>query len=993
MQIDVTWPGATAPQMLDQVAARIEKPLLDLPELETITSSARPGHAELAIALKEGLSAEKIRQTFQLVRNRLNEVSRELPPGVIGPVINDELGVPTGVVVVFSGEGVALPVLRELGERARLEFLQIKGVSKAALLGVQPEKIYLEFDPARLFNFNLDPEAVMTQLREQNSSTSGGRLQATVTGAFKSETDLRDAPIRAGERTLTVSDFAQVRRSVIDPPQQFIRWQGQPAVAVALGIDRRASAQSVAAALAAVEVKIKAELPLGVEMGRLVDQTEVVARATSEFTKALLEAVVVVLAVSFVALGWRAGAVVAISVPLVLAITLTFMWVLGIELHRVSLGALIIALGLLVDDAMISVEAMVGRLERNWSSVRAATFAYRTTAFAMLTGTTITAAGFLPVGLARSDAGSYTVSLFIVIAVALAASWVVAVVFVPYLGFLLLPSGGVNRLAGTGPTKTLRHPFYKRFRKIVSWAIVHRWTVIASVIALTLASLYAFRFVPQQFFPLTDRHELIIEGWLPEDSSIENSLSRVVSIEKLIDSYSEGLTQASFVGSAPPNFYLSLRGQTPHPGYFSLVVVAPSVATRDRVHLQLLSDLEKGYPDLRVKVSRLSSGPPVSYPVQFRVLGDDQAQVRHAADRVAVLVQADPGARDVYSEWNEVLKSLQVKVDQDRARLVGVSSTKVADSIRGLLEGVSVTTVRVRDLAIEVVARADAQTRLDPSRLHELPVRSDRRSVRLGQIGEVTWGIDDARLWRRNGRVLVTVSANVTDNTQPVDLTARLLPKMAALTDSLPSGVRIEAGGVYEATLSSQQSIDEVVPLMLLIVISLLVVQLRSVNGAIRVLLSAPLGIVGVVWALLLLNQPFGFVAMLGVVALAGIIIRNSVILVENIDQFMRRGVDLRLAIVEATVRRVRPVLLTAAATVLAMIPLAQDGFWRPMAVAMIGGVTVSTLLTLVFEPAMYAAWYRVGATKRKRIEVRGYLMSLNRKIAVKAFQKTKFLE
>jgi multidrug efflux pump len=745
-----------------------------------------------------------------------------------------------------------------------------------------------------------------------------------------------------------------------------MRYMGREAIGVEVSMTRNGDILALGKNLRSTVVEFQRELPLGVEVHQVHDQPAVVKRQVNRFMQSLLEALAIVLAIGFFALGSRAGLVVALAIPIVLAITFIGMLAFGVSLQRVSLGALIIALGLLVDDAMITVEMMSVRLARGWRSLRAAAYSYRATALPMLTGTLITVAGFMPVGLANSATGEYTFSLFSVVAIALIASWVVAVVFTPYLGFLLLP----RRRRRKGIYKT---PFYRRLRRFVTWCVDYRKTVIALTFVVFALSLYSFRFVEEQFFPISDRDEVVVEMWLPEGAPFSSTLHEVERLERQLAGLPGIQNYAAYVGHGAPQFFLAMTVEDYHINFANIIVTCDGSDARDAVYHRLRTLMADEFPAVRARVTRLESGPPVTRPVEFRVLGDDPATLRDAADRVAEIVRAHPATRDVYADWHEVIRTMRLDFDEDRARALGVSPRELGSAISMMLNGAPITQYREGDRLIDVVMRASDKDRTRVESLSDLGVRtSGGRYVPLGQLVVASYGLEQGKLWRRNGSTEIVVGADIDESAQGPDVTSDLEPAVAAVAASLPPGYRIEVGGDEEANVKSQGPILAVIPLMVVVIVTLLMLQLRNFKSAVRVLISAPLGVAGVTLALLVFRQPFGFLAMLGVVALAGIIMRNSVILVEQIERLIAVSQNPRRAIIEGVVRRFRPITLTAAATILAMVPLAQSPFWRPIAVAMMGGTFIATVLTLAFEPAMYALWFGVARRSRPATEPAG---------------------
>ena len=963
MLVKAYWPGATVREVEQQVTSRLEKKLQEAPNVDFIESYSKPGETTLFINLREDTPRGGNAESFYQIRKKLGDMKNELPEGVDGPYANDEFGDTFGSIYAFTADGYSYAQLREYADKVRLELLHVDDVAKANLIGDQPEKIYIEFDNEKLFTSGIDPQSIVNTLRQQNAipapasiETTSDRVSTRISGDFRSVESIREMGIQAGGHTFRLGDVARIERGYEDPPTFKMRYMGKDAIGLEVSMRQRGDIIKLGASLKKAMDRIKGDLPVGIEVHQVADQPAVVNHAVNLFMKSLIEAVLIVLAVSFLALGLRAGLVVALSIPLVLSITFIMMWAFHIDLQRVSLGALIISLGLLVDDAMIAVEMMVVRLDRGWHSLKAASYAYTSTAFPMLTGTLVTAAGFMPVGLAKSGAGEYTFSIFAVVTIALIASWFVAVIFTPYLGFLLLKPRRAKE-----DRDLYRTPFYNWFRRLVTWCVDWRKTVILLTMVVFAISIWGFKFVEQQFFPVSDRNEVVVDLWLPEGSTFQSMEKEVERFEQRLNGDPRVLQHTAYVGGGIPHFFFASMGEQRNSNYAAVVITAHNNHERDTLFHDVWGWLQTDFPNVKGHVSRFENGPPTGYPVQFRVLGDDPAVLRGIADKMADIMREHPKTRDIYADWNAIIKTVKLQVDQDKARALGVSSQYLGNGINAMLNGQSVTQFREGDQLIEVLVRAGDVDRTRPDGLEGLGVRTaSGKHVPLAQLVSIKYGFEEGKSWHRDGKTEITVKADISDDVQAPDVTTALQPKMDALAATLPPGYRIETGGAYEGNIKSQASITEVFPIMLVTIITLLMIQLQKFKGAIRVMISAPLGIVGVTWALLLFKAPFGFVALLGVVALAGIIMRNSVILVEQIERLMEQSQHPRRAVIEAAVRRLRPILLTAGATILAMIPLMQSAFWRPMAIAMMGGAFVATLLTLIFEPAMYAAWFRI---------------------------------
>lgn len=978
MVIRAYWPGATAQQVADQVTDRLEKALQEVPYADRIRSYAKPGETLITFQVRDSSPPKEMPQIWYTVRKKIGDIRGTLPAGVVGPFFNDDFGDVYGSMYALSGEGYSDRELKDRAERVRQQLLKVPDVAKVELFGVQDEKVFVEISQRRLASLGLDFNQVLAQIGQQNAVESAGTiegptdtLQVRVAGAFTSVDDLRALPIRANGNTLRLGDIAELRRGYLDPPQVKVRHAGQPVIALGISMAKGGDIIRLGKSLAAAVTGIRADLPAGLELKQFQDQATVVSSSVNEFVKVLMEAVLIVLVVSFVSLGlhfkpnsWRftidmrPGLVVAVAIPLVLAITFVVMYYWGVGLHKISLGSLIIALGLLVDDAIIAVEMMVRKLEEGCDKVRAATAAYDITAMPMLTGTLITAAGFLPIGLARSTVGEYTFAIFAVTAAALVISWLVSVYFVPYLGTLILKA----KPAVDGPPHELfDSAFYMRFRRVVGWCVEHRWKTIAMTLMTLALGVVGMGKVQQQFFPDSSRLDVLVDLWFPEGTSFEanEAVTRQVEARLLKE---EGVASVStWVGSGVPRFALTLDQIFPQSNVSQLMLRADTLAQREALRHRLPGLLAEQFPQPRVRVKLLPNGPPVAYPVQFRVVGPDIQAVRAAAEQVEALMREHPKLQGVNDNWNESVKVLRLQVDQERARALGVSSQAIAQATRTFNNGTTIGQYREGDELIDIVLRQPPDERQALLDLTQGYVQSaNGRPIPLSQIARHEFAWEPGVLWREGRDYAVTVQGDIADGIQPATVTAQLNPRFDALRAKLPPGHRIDVAGAVEESSKGQGSIAAGAPLMLFIMFTLLMLQLHSFSRSVLVFLTAPLGIAGVAAALLLLNRPFGFVALLGFIALMGMIMRNSVILIDQIEQDRAQGVSTWNAIIEAAVRRFRPIILTAAAAVLAMIPLSRSVFWGPMAVAIMGGLIVATALTLLSLPAMYAAWFRV---------------------------------
>ena len=998
MVVRTYWPGATAQQVAEQVTDKIERTLQEVPYTDKIRSYSKPGESQIIFQIRDNSPPGDVPQVWYAVRKKIGDMRFTLPTGVQGPFFNDEFGDVYGVIYALSGQGYSAAELKKEADRVRQRLLSVPDVAKVELFGVQDEKVFVEIYQKKLAQLGLDLGAVLAQLGQQNAVESAGTIQSPqdvvqvrIGGQFQSLDDLRAMPIRGSTgNQLRLADIAQVTRGYLDPPSVKVRHNREEVIAVGVSMAKGGDIIALGKALQATVRQIEAGLPVGLNLSQVQDQPRAVSQSVSEFIKVLIEAVVIVLAVSFLALGlhkrpnthaplwlfWRRwtldmrpGLVVGITIPLVLAVTFLAMHYFGIGLHKISLGSLIIALGLLVDDAIIAVEMMVRKMEEGYDKFRAATFAYELTAMPMLTGTLITAAGFLPIGIAKSMTGEYTFAIFAVTVIALLVSWVASVVFVPYLGAWLLRKPAHLEQAPPGhshaPAELFDTPFYRRFRAWVTWCVTHRWKTIGITLALFGLGLAGMGKVQQQFFPDSSRPEILVDLWLPEGSPFTASEEVARRVEQRLAQEAGVHSVTTWVGSGVPRFYLPLDQVFPQTNVSQLIVLPRDLKTREALRVKLPALLAQEFPEVRGRVKLLPNGPPVPYPVQFRVVGPDPVKLRTRADEVKALMRENPNTRGVNDNWNESVKTVRLEIDQAKARALGVSSQAIAQASRTLLSGMPVGQFREGDKLIDIVLRQPLSERDSLSDFGQsyVPTASGP-SIPLSQIATPILGWEPGVMWREGRQYAITVQSDIAEGLQGATVTAQLLPGLKQLEAAWAAqgalDDRIEVAGAVEESSKGSASIAAGVPLMLFITFTLLMLQLQSFSRAMLVFLTGPLGMAGVAGALLVLDRPFGFVALLGVIALMGMIQRNSVILIDQIEQDRAAGMPAWQAIVESAVRRLRPIVLTAAAAVLAMIPLSRSVFWGPMAVAIMGGLVVATALTLLALPAMYAAWFRV---------------------------------
>jgi multidrug efflux pump len=986
MVIRTMWPGATARQVQEEVTDRIARKLQETPDVDFLRSYSRPGESTLFFTIKDSAPPSRVPDTWYQVRKKVGDILYTLPASIQGPYFNDEFGDVYTNIYALQGDGFSPAQLHDYAERLRTELLRVPDVNKVDFIGDQEQRVYVEIANAQLAKLGLTPQQIADAVNAQNSVAAAGtfttaddRVYVRPSGQIHDMDQLRDTLIRAGGRTIRLGDIAAINRGYTDPQTETMRSGNQDVLGIGVTMAPSGDVIALGKQLDAEVARLRAGLPAGLELTQVASMPHAVERSIDDFAEAVAEAIGIVLVVSLLSLGFRTGMVVVISIPLVLAATALCMYLFHIGLHKVSLGTLILALGLLVDDAIIAVETMAVKLEQGFDRLHAAAFAYTSTAFPMLTGTLVTVSGFLPIALAKSGTGEYTRSIFEVSAIALLLSWLAAVVVIPLLGYRILSEHPTRRAFGfhkdappnadaaQSADHTAHHDvydtkFYRRLRGWIGWCVDHRRLVLAVTLALFVVGLAGFALVPQQFFPSSDRPELLVDLRLPEGASFSATQREVRRFEATLAKRPEIDHFIDFVGAGAPRFYLPLDQQLSTPNFAQFVVTAKSVKDRERLAAALGEVLRTEYSSIRTRISRLENGPPVGFPVQFRVSGPEIGTVRELSEKVAEVMRRNPDTANVQFDWDEPAeRSVHFEVDQAKARELNISSLDIENFLQMSLSGYTITQFRERDKLIGVDLRAPQADRTDPSQIERLAMPSaNGTAVPLAQLGRFTYGLEYGVVWERDRRPTITVQADVQHGAQGIDITTRIDAALAALRNQLPSGYRIEIGGAVEENAKAQASINAQMPLLVIAVLVFLMVQLQSFSRVLMVVLTAPLGLIGVVIALLLFRMPFGFVAMLGTIAMFGIIMRNSVILVDQIEQDIRSGHSRFEAIVGATVRRFRPITLTATAAVLALIPLLRSNFFGPMATALMGGITVATVLTVFYLPALYALWFRV---------------------------------
>jgi multidrug efflux pump subunit AcrB len=964
MVVQTVWPGASLHEMQDQVVDKIERKLQETPHLDFLRTYARAGSAVTMVSIRGDAPAKEVANDFYQVRKKVGDIANTLPDGVMGPYFNDEFGDTYIALFSLTGEGFTPAELEDAAKRARDTMLRVPGIEKAQVLGARDRVMHVDVPSRVLAERGLTALSLRDALAGQNAVQSAGKVETSarsvrisVDGSIRTTEDLADLQIRAGSNTIRLGDIATITSGYADPPGQIMRDGGHEAVLLGLVMQSGYNVTKVGEDVRHAIASVEKDLPLGLSFAQVSDQPKVVEESIDEFIHSLGEALLIVLVVSFLSIGWRAGLVVAITIPTVLAATFALMLQLGIDLHRISLGALIIALGLLVDDAMIAVEMMERKLEEGLPKLEAAGFAYTSTAFPMLSGTLITTAGFIPVGFAASQAGEYVSTLFWVVGIALVTSWIAAVYFTPWFGTLLLkerlhPEGGTHEL--------FTSRFYRSLRATIGWAVTHRVIIVLVTVVLFGISVWGFKFVPRDFFPPSSRLEVMVDLWLPEGTSIGETERQTLALEKRLLADPDQQQVTTFIGQGVPRFYLPLDVQLQNANFAQLVVVARDIDARARLILKTRKILAEDFPDIRGKVDQLNMGPPTGWAVQMRVSGPDRTEVRRIADRVKAEFLKDSRLTEVHDDWLEPVPTLRLVVDQGKARALGVTSSTIRQVMQSTFSGAPIGSLRDGENTVSVVFREPDVNRAKPSSIEETYVPTTNGAmIPLAQIARVETVLEPGIEWRRDRLATITVRAALPLGVISNDVTQALYNNLAEVRAGLPLGYTVSVGGAIEESAKSSEAIAAKVPAMLFVMAVLLMFQLQHAGKGLLVLLTAPLGLIGAVAALVATDSAFGFVAILGVVALAGIIMRNSIILIDQIDQDLAAGASLRDAAIEAAVRRFRPIMLTAAAAVLALIPIARTGFWGPMAYAMMGGIIAATVLTILVLPAAYVLVFR----------------------------------
>lgn len=975
MVVSVAWPGASARQVEEQVTDKIEKKLQDTPGLDYIKSYSRPGQAVIFLNLKESMNPKDVRPTWVEVRNMVNDIKSTLPQGVVGPAFNDRFDDVYGCIYALTADGFSYEEMRDTAEKIRRSLLAVHSVRKVELLGVQPEKIYVEVESSKLAQLGIDPNIIISAVQTQSAMSASGMVDTAtdnvylrVSGLFEDIDSLRNLPIRANERNFRLGDIARIQRTYVDPIEPKMYFNGQPAIGIAVSMDPGGDILVLGADLETTIKQLQKDLPLGLEINKVANQPEVVKESIGEFVKSLCEAVIIVLIVSFLSLGIRTGVVVALCIPLVIAAIFVCMKIWGIDLHKVSLGALIISLGLLVDDAIISVEMMTVKLEQGWNRFEAACYAYRATAFPMLTGTLITCAGFIPIGFAKGAAAEFTSSLFTVVSIALLISWFVSVLVTPLLGYKLIKPHTAVENGDIYDTK-----FYRTFRRMLVWCLQRRRLVLGLTAVCFIGSIFLLKLVRQEFFPPSIRPELIVEMTLPEGSSLSateeaaRQFAATLTDDADIDNYSY------YVGKGAPRFVLTTEPVLPANNYAQFIIIAKNLTARKALQEKISTLFDNQFANVRGNVKLIQTGPPSPYPVMLRVSGYDHEKVREIAQKVGDVMAANRQILNINYDWQEKNKTMRLAVDQDKARMLGITSKSLAQDLQTQISGAAIAEFYERDKTVGILFRVDAQNRKNLAEIKDLPIHiGSGKYVPLDQIAKISYEGEEGLIWRRNLKPTITVQADIITGVTGNDVTKKVYSDLESLRDSLPPGYSIDIGGSLERSKTSVDFLLKPVPVMIVLILIFLMIQLQKMPLMVLTVLTAPLGIIGVSLALLLTGRPMGFVAELGILALGGMIIRNSVILIDQIEQHIKAGETPWDAIINSAVLRFRPIMLTAAAAILGMLPLIPTIFWGPMAVAIAGGLLVATILTLLVLPTMYAAWFKIEPDSPVQIDQNG---------------------
>ncbi|MFY7104136.1 efflux RND transporter permease subunit [Enterobacter cloacae complex sp. SHL009] len=972
MTVVTVWPGATAQEIQDQVAEPLEKRLQELKWYDRTETYTRPGMAFITLSLQDKTPPAEVQEEFYQARKKLGDESQRLPAGVIGPMINDEFSDVTFALFALKAKGEPQRQLVRDAEGLRQQLLHVPGVKKVNIIGEQAERIYISFSHGRLATIGLSPQDIFNALNSQNAlaaagsiETRGAQIFIRLDGAFDELQKIRDTPFVAQGKTLKLSDVATVERGYEDPPTMLIRNQHEPALLLGIVMREGWNGLALGKALDAETAKINDSLPLGMSLTKVTDQSVNIRSSVDEFMIKFFVALLVVMVVCFISMGWRVGVVVAAAVPLTLAVVFVVMEAAGINFDRVTLGSLILALGLLVDDAIIAIEMMVVKMEEGYDRIKASAFAWSHTAAPMLAGTLVTAIGFMPNGFAQSTAGEYTSNMFWIVGLALIASWFVAVVFTPYLGVKILPA--IPKVEG-GHAAIYNTPRYNRFRQLLARVIARKWRVAGSVVAIFILAVLGMGLVKKQFFPTSDRPEVLVEVQMPYGTSIEQTSAATAKIEAWLGQQPEAKIVTAYIGQGSPRFYLAMAPELPDPSFAKIVILTDSETSREALKLRLRDAVANGLaPEARVRVTQLVFGPYSPFPVAWRVSGPDVEQVHDIADRVKAVLQASPMMRTVNTDWGSRVPVLHFTLDQNRLQATGLTSSAVADQLQFLLSGVPVTSVREDIRSVEVIGRAAGDIRLDPAKIEGFTlVGNAGQRVPLSQIGKIEIGMEDPILRRRDRTPTITVRGDIANNLQPPDVSVAVMKQLQPIVDALPPGYRIDMAGSIEESGKATQAMIPLFPIMIALTLLIIILQVRSISAMVMVFLTAPLGLIGVVPVLLIFNQPFGINALVGLIALSGILMRNTLILIGQIDHNQKDGLEPFQAVVEATVQRARPVLLTAIAAVLAFIPLTHSVFWGTLAYTLIGGTLGGTIVTLVFLPAMYAIWFRIRPAEQR---------------------------